>query len=90
VDWGSGLEWASWTSLRKEVFFSEEKKQKTFTSWSGFSPAAHAITTKVFWFFFSKKNCLLKPACKDGAFTDLYEGRLKRIKQWGTTSCASR
>jgi hypothetical protein len=41
----------------KDFFFSEEKKQKTFTSLSRFSPAAYAQETKVFWFFFSKKNC---------------------------------
>jgi hypothetical protein len=43
----------------KEVFFSEEKKQKTFMSLSRFSLAAYARETKVFWFFFSKKNCFL-------------------------------
>jgi hypothetical protein len=42
-----------------KVFFSEEKKQKTFRSLSRFSPAAYAKETKVFWFFFSKKNCFL-------------------------------
>jgi hypothetical protein len=41
----------------EDFFFSEEKKQKTFMSLSRFSPAAYAIITKVFWFFFSKKNC---------------------------------
>jgi hypothetical protein len=39
-------------------FFSEEKKQKTFDSLSRFYPTAYAQETKVFWFFFSKKNCL--------------------------------
>jgi hypothetical protein len=45
--------------LAGKAFFSEEKKQKTFTSWSGFFPAAYAMVIKVFWFFFSKKNCFL-------------------------------
>jgi hypothetical protein len=48
----------------EEIFFSEEKKQKTFTSLSRLSPAAYAKITKVFWFFFSKKNffpCLSYP-----------------------------
>jgi hypothetical protein len=27
-------------TAEKDFFFSEEKKQKTFMSWSGFSPAA--------------------------------------------------
>jgi multidrug efflux system outer membrane protein len=39
-----------------KAFFSEEKKQKTFVSWS-----ARTVTLqgpKVFWFFFSKKNIL--------------------------------
>jgi hypothetical protein len=43
------------TTLRK-LFFSEEKKQKTFMSLSRFYPAACARERKVFWFFFSKKN----------------------------------
>jgi hypothetical protein len=44
---------------RKKAFFSEEKKQKTFTSLSRIYPAAYAKETKVFWFFFSKKNAFL-------------------------------
>jgi hypothetical protein len=43
----------------EKVFFSEEKKQKTFTSLSRFFPAAYAQYIKVFWFFSSEKNCLL-------------------------------
>jgi hypothetical protein len=41
------------------VFFSEEKKQKTFASLSRFSPATYAKDIKVFWFFSSEKNCFL-------------------------------
>ena len=48
---------ASW-SIEKEDFFSEEKKQKTFASLSRVYPAVYAEDTKVFWFFFSKKNIL--------------------------------
>jgi hypothetical protein len=43
---------------RSKTFFSEEKKQKTFMSLSQTHPAACTKITKVFWFFFSKKNCL--------------------------------
>jgi hypothetical protein len=43
----------------RKVFFSEEKKQKTFMSLSRIYPAAHATRAKVFWFFFPKKNCFL-------------------------------
>jgi hypothetical protein len=41
----------------ESFFFSEEKKQKTFTSLSRFFLAARVELPKVFWFFFSKKNC---------------------------------
>jgi len=41
----------------RKVFFSEEKKQKTFMSLSRIFPEAYAIDAKVFWFFSSKKNC---------------------------------
>jgi len=44
---------------RKKAFFSEEKKQKTFASRSRSYPAAYTQGTKVFWFFFSKKNRFL-------------------------------
>jgi hypothetical protein len=46
---------------RRKTFFSEEKKQKTFMSLSRFYPATYAKDIKVFWFFFSKKNCFLFP-----------------------------
>jgi hypothetical protein len=49
-------------------FFSEEKKQKTFMSLSRFHPEAYAIVIKVFWFFFSKKNCFLILASRSRAF----------------------
>jgi hypothetical protein len=43
-----------------KVFFSEEKKQKTFFNGAGQGPckARRAVRAgaKVFWFFFSKKN----------------------------------
>jgi hypothetical protein len=53
----------------REAFFSEEKKQKTFMSLSRFFPAAYAKETKVFWFFFSKKNALLYPPANDTTTT---------------------
>jgi hypothetical protein len=40
----------------RKVFFSEEKKQKTFIFWC--SRHVPQRGTKVFWFFFSKKNIL--------------------------------
>ncbi len=43
----------------RKVFFSEEKKQKTFARLSRSYPAAYAKIAKVFWFFFSKKNAWL-------------------------------
>ncbi len=45
--------------IQARIFFSEEKKQKTFMLLSQISPATYAKETKVFWFFFSKKNCFL-------------------------------
>jgi hypothetical protein len=39
-------------------FFLEKKKQKTFPWLSQIFPETYAPETKVFWFFFSKKNCL--------------------------------
>jgi hypothetical protein len=42
----------------RRAFFFEKKKQKTFAILSRPSPAAYAKVTKVFWFFFSKKNIL--------------------------------
>jgi demethylspheroidene O-methyltransferase len=41
-----------------KVFFSEEKKQKTFISWAAAPFKATLKETKVFWFFFSRKNIL--------------------------------
>jgi len=41
----------------RKVFFSEEKKQKTFIFWC--SRHVPQRGTKVFWFFFSKKNILI-------------------------------
>jgi multidrug efflux system outer membrane protein len=41
---------------QRKHFFSEEKKQKTFVSWC--SRRLTLQETKVFWFFFSKKNML--------------------------------
>jgi hypothetical protein len=40
---------------KRKVFFSEEKKQKTFIV---LSRTRRQRTPKVFWFFFSKKNSL--------------------------------
>jgi hypothetical protein len=44
--------------LRK-VFFSEEKKQKTFIFWRCALRQGTLQEIKVFWFFFSKKNFFL-------------------------------
>jgi hypothetical protein len=49
-------------AARKRFFL--EKEAKTFAYWCarcGSLNALNAIRTKVFWFFFSKKNCLLLP-----------------------------
>jgi hypothetical protein len=43
---------------RREVFFSEEKKQKTFAHWRWCQPGHVRQVAKVFWSFFSKKNML--------------------------------
>jgi hypothetical protein len=40
----------------RKVFFSEEKKQKTFANWSRRNLQRRAQLAKVFWFFFSEKN----------------------------------
>jgi copper(I)-binding protein len=42
----------------ERLFFSEEKKQKTFVHWRMRSPEPTRQSPKVFWFFFSKKNIL--------------------------------
>jgi hypothetical protein len=46
---------------QEKVFFSEEKKQKTFVHGHLRSPGHVRQSPKVFWFFFSKKN---KPSFK--------------------------
>jgi len=47
------------TQHARNFFFSEEKKQKTFIFF-GCVLRQHTLKeTKVFWFFFSKKNCFL-------------------------------
>jgi hypothetical protein len=43
-----------------KAFFFEKKKQKTFSSCRALAGSARQVA-KVFWFFFSKKNCLLLP-----------------------------
>jgi hypothetical protein len=48
----------------RKVFFSEEKKQKTFTSLSPSYPATQTKDMKVFWFSF------LKTFFHDWVFTD--------------------
>jgi hypothetical protein len=42
----------------RKAFFFEKKKQKTFGYWIRLQPQAEAQGSKVFWFFFSKKNIL--------------------------------
>jgi len=44
---------------RKKDFFFEKKKQKTFTHWLRPFRRGSGQESKVFWFFFSKKNCFL-------------------------------
>jgi hypothetical protein len=46
--------------VKSKVFFSEEKKQKTFVCLARRCTQRRAQVAKVFWFFFSKKNFLLK------------------------------
>jgi hypothetical protein len=41
-----------------------EKKAKTFAHRCARCGSLNAMRTKVFWFFFSKKNCLLPPPGK--------------------------
>jgi hypothetical protein len=44
------------------MFFFEKKNQKTFANWASFYPdRAQQKQSKVFCFFFSKKNALLLP-----------------------------
>jgi hypothetical protein len=55
-------------SYKKGFFFSEEKKQKTFMSphlprWKAKAAIyPRAPELKVFWFFSSEKNIVLKPS----------------------------
>jgi hypothetical protein len=44
--------------LGSYIFF-EKKKQKTFVCLAAASPERLGPGSKVFWFFFSKKNCFL-------------------------------
>jgi hypothetical protein len=44
-----------------DFFFSEEKKQKTFSSLSRIYPAAYARTQKFFGSFFQKRTAFLPP-----------------------------
>ncbi len=46
-------------AVGRKVFFFEKKKQKTFDHLGSALPQARPQVAKVFWFFFSKKNCLL-------------------------------
>jgi hypothetical protein len=51
-----GLEQRPDIGKDERLFFSEEKKQKTFVHWRMRSPEPARQSQKVFWFFFSKKN----------------------------------
>jgi len=42
---------------KEKAFFFEKKKQKTFMSSDRFWRKVRDSDPKVFWFFFSKKNC---------------------------------
>ncbi len=53
---------------KSKRFFFEKKKQKAFVAAVAEAPASSAQGTKVFWFFFSKKNCLL---CFSPPFLDV-------------------
>ena len=48
--------WLVFWAARRKVFFSEEKKQKSFVSLSRFYTAAYTQVIKVFWFFFRKRT----------------------------------
>jgi hypothetical protein len=62
---GRRLETDNWQLKTRKYFFFEKKKQKTFTldaipDASAMAPDLGAGEgVKVFWFFFSKKNCFL-------------------------------
>jgi hypothetical protein len=53
--------WDSHTGEARKQFFSEEKNQKTFALLvnAAGSNGTRCKQVKVFWFFFSKKNCFL-------------------------------
>jgi hypothetical protein len=57
---------------RKQFFFGK-KNQKTFSLMarrrSAFHDFSEAIGAKVFWFFFSKKNCFLSDSHSTCGFT---------------------
>jgi hypothetical protein len=44
---------------RRKDFFFEKKKQKTFVPCDPRQSQRERKSPKVFWFFFSKKNCFL-------------------------------
>jgi len=46
-------------STARKQFFFEKKNQKAFASLRSRCRTAYAKITKVFWFFFSKKNGFL-------------------------------
>jgi len=50
--------WVTFRQKRKHFFF-EKKKQKTFEFLNAPVQAKETQETKVFWFFFSKKNIFL-------------------------------
>jgi hypothetical protein len=52
---------SSFSACGRKAFFFEKKKQKTFDYFGfGLSRIGSAQFAKVFWFFFSKKNCFLR------------------------------
>ncbi len=57
---GPILRWREEKASGRKVCFFEKKKQKTFFCFGfGLSGDAQPRLAKVFWFFFSKKNCFL-------------------------------
>jgi uncharacterized OB-fold protein len=53
------------SAARKRFFL--KKEAKTFAYWCARCGSLHAMRTKVFWFFFSKKNCLLSSSSRGSA-----------------------
>jgi hypothetical protein len=51
--------WSTSAASERKVFFFEKKKQKTFACLAAASQERLSPGVKVFWFFFSKKNCFL-------------------------------